>query len=375
MIELTNPPISPQVGANITELLQTGSITEGRFTDQLSAAVREQTDTTHAIPVSSCTTGLELALEACDIGPGDEVIVPDFTYPAPATVCARLGATPVPVDVRPDRYTIDIEAARAAVTDRTAAIVPVSLFGQPLEPGPLRRLAEAHDLDIIEDAAWSLGAAWDGQPVGSQFDCSVFSFHGKKPVPVGEGGIITTDDSGLAERIRSAREFGFDGGEQGSGMVRPDGTNYKLSELQAAMAVGQLANADNWQAHRASLAEVYTERLDSVVGIDPPVVPVEATHTFGAYVVVVTEAAGIPRDQLISVLREAGIETAPGNFTLHTLEVFDTNHTEPLRTASRLDRRALKLPITQSMACTVVDTIVDTIEGILGTTKHPVRSV
>lgn len=364
MIELTDPVISPQVGANITQILQSGALNKDRFTDRLTEIVTADTDSEFAIPVTSCTTGLELALSAFGIGEGDEVIVPDFTYPAPATVVNRLGATPVLVDVTPDEYTIDIEAAEGAITDQTAALIPVSLFGQPFDPAPINQLADEHDLVVIEDAAWSYGAAYDGQPVGSQFDCSVFSFHGKKPVPVGEGGIITTDRSDIAYDIRTEREFGFANGHQGMPMVHHNGTNYKLSELQAAVAVGQLKEAASRQAHRHILAKNYTDQLATIPGIDPPNVEPSSMHSWGAYCAVVTEDSRVDRDQLTAKLHKAGIETAPGSFALHT-HGFQNTQNQSLPTSRTLFDRSLKLPLTHSMTEQDVDTVVQAIGEIL----------
>jgi len=207
-IPLIEPVIGEEELENIESVLDSGYITQGPFNEEFEEGFADLVGVDHGISATSCTTGLVLALEAIGVGDDDEVIVPDFTHPATASAVVRVGAEPVLVDVDIKTYNVDVESVRDAVSDRTAAMIPVSWGGQPLPTAPLEEIAEDHDLFIVEDAACSTGARYANRPVGSQFDVSVFSFHPRKVLATGEGGMITTDDEELATTIRTIKNFG-----------------------------------------------------------------------------------------------------------------------------------------------------------------------
>lgn len=349
------PLIEPVVGEreldNVRDVLDSGWMTEGPFAEQLQNEVADMVGVDHAITVTSCTTGLDLALEAYGIGPGDELIVPDFTYPATANVIKRHGAEPVLVDVRRDTYNIDPEEAAAAITNRTAALVPVSLMGHALDPGPLNELADEHDIPVIEDAAWSFGSSFDGKMVGSQFDVSVFSFHPRKALTTGEGGMITTDDDQNAAEMRTIKNFGlnhYDGGEDG--FVRANATNYRMSDILAAVGVAQLEKADDIFGARREMAALYDDLLADVDGVYPPVKVGDVYHTYGSYCAYVEAGTDSTRDELIDVLGERGIESQIGTYALHKTSAFnDARRGSDLSTSRNLYHNLLTLPMAQTM--------------------------
>ena len=348
------PIIEPVVGekelSNVESVLNSGYLTQGPYTEQLEESFADKVGVDHGIAVTSCTTGLELTLKALDIGAGDEVIVPDFTYPATGNAVAYLGADTVLADVDPETYNLDPESVREVVSADTAAILPVSWGGQPLDPTPLRGIADEYDLHIIEDAACSSGATYDGVPVGSQFDASVFSFHPRKVITTGEGGIITTDDDDLAERIRSIKNFGTDQRNGEIGFVRADGTNRRFSDVLAAIGVAQLEKLDDIVKRRRELAHRYDRHLHNIVGIVTPSVPDPAFHTYQSYTIFTEAGEASTRDELIDRLADRNIETQIGTYALHNTEAFaDAKRADDLSTADVLGRNLLTLPVTHEM--------------------------
>jgi dTDP-4-amino-4,6-dideoxygalactose transaminase len=349
-ISIIDPVVGDEELENVEAVLESGYMTQGPYAEEFEERVAERSGADHGITATSCTTGLELVLEAGDIGPGDEVIVPDFTYPATANVVERLGADPVLVDVDRRTYNIDPEAVVEAVTDDTAALMPISFGGQPLEPEPLRAVADEHGIPIYEDAAWGFGAAWDGEPVGSQFEASIFSFHPRKAITTGEGGVIVTDDDELATTIREIKNFGLDHSGGDAGFVRANATNYRLSDILAAVGVAQLDKCDDIYDRRRELAARYDDLLDSVDGVRAPYTPDEATHTYGSYCVYVEAGDETTRDAVIDRLGDDGIETSLGTYALHQTPAFEaaTRGTD-LDTSRDLYHNLLSLPVVHEM--------------------------
>lgn len=364
------PLIEPVVGedelGNVEEVLDSGWMTEGPFAEELQDRVAAMTGADHAITVTSCTTGLELALDAADVGQGDEVIVPSFTYPATANVAVRLGATPVLVDVDRESYNIDPDAIEAAVTDETAAIMPVSLFGLPLDAEPINEIADEHDLLVVEDAAWALGSRYGEQPAGSQFDASVFSFHPRKILTTGEGGVVTTDDEELQRGMRTIKNFGLSHYEGSEGFVEPDATNYRLSDILASVGVAQMDKAEEVFAHRQEIAAQYDEGLSAVEGVEPPAVPDGVEHTYGSYCVYVSAGDDETRDALIDRLDEADIESQVGTYALHLTDAFaDAKRGTSLERSADLYHNLLTLPIAHGMGTPEVERVVDALDEAL----------
>lgn len=364
------PLIEPVVGddelGNVDEVLASGWMTEGPFAEELQDRVADLVGVDHAITVTSCTTGLELALDAAGIGDGDEVILPSFTYPATANVVVRLGATPVLVDVERDTYNIDPNAIEAAVTDDSAAIMPVSLFGLPLDAQPINEVADANDLVVIEDAAWALGSRRGDRAAGSQFDASVFSFHPRKILTTGEGGVVTTDGDAFQREMRTIKNFGLSHDEDSEGFVEPDATNYRLSDILAAVGVAQMDKADEIFGHRQEIAAQYDERLAAVEGVEPPAIPDGVEHTYGSYCVYVAAGDDATRDALIDRLDAADIESQVGTYALHLTDAFaDATRGTALERSADLSHNLLTLPIAHGMGSAEVDRVVDALDDAL----------
>jgi dTDP-4-amino-4,6-dideoxygalactose transaminase len=365
-LSLIEPVVGDEELERIEQVLDSGYMTEGPFAREFESEVADIVDADHGITATSCTTGLVLALEASGIGPGDEVIIPDFTYPATANVVERLGAEPVLVDVSKKTFNIDPQAVEEAITDRTSTLMPVSWGGQPLNAAPLNEIATEHGLDIIEDAAWSLGAAYDGNPAGSQFDASIFSFHPRKSITTGEGGVITLDDGDLTEEIRTIKNFGLDQSPEQAGFVRADATNYRLSDVLAAIGVTQLERMDDIMTRRKTLADRYDDLVESIEGIRKPFVPSEATHTFGSYCVCIEIGDETTRDEIIDRMDDRDIETQIGTYALHQTPAFeDATRGTGLDNSRDLYYNLLTLPMEHTMSESDQDRVAEELDSIL----------
>lgn len=363
------PLIEPVVGSeeleNIEEVLESGYMTQGPFAEEFENGFAELVDAEYAVTATSCTTGLELGLEALGVGEGDEVLVPDFTHPASANAVVRVGANPVLVDVDRETYNIDYDEAADAVTDDTAAIMPVSWGGQPLDPEPLRGLADEHNLALVEDAACSTLAAYDGEPVGSQFDVSVFSFHPRKVLTTGEGGMVTTDNPEVEEEMRRIKNFGTNPSTD-IGFVRADATNYRMSDILAAVGVAQLDKIEDIVEKRREIAHGYTDLLADVEGVDPPTEPKSAKHNFQSYCVYVEAGDDSTRDALIETLADQDIETQIGTFSVNETEAFaDVKTASNLSVSKSLAQNLLTLPVAHSMTEEQQHRVVDALDDAL----------
>jgi len=297
VIRISQPLIGPEEEEGVLAVLRSGQLVQGPRVAEFEEAFARTLGARHAVAVSSGTAALVIALRAHDIGNDDEVIVPAFTYAAPANAVLLAGATPVLVDIRAEDYNIDPTAAEAAVTPRTRAVLPVHLYGHPCDMTAIGEIARKHGLAVIEDAAQAAGATWQGRAAGS-FGTGCFSFYATKNMTTGEGGMIVTDDEGIAQRARVLRSQGE--GER----YRTDvlSGNYRLTELAAAIGLAQLPKLANWNERRRANAAWLNEHLHGVV---TPVELPGAQHVYHQYTV---RVSGGRRDALRATLREQGIE-------------------------------------------------------------------
>lgn len=257
--------------------------------------------TRHCVGVASGLSAIELALRAAGVGPGDEVIVPAYTWVATWLAVTRAGACPIGVDVEESTYNIDPRLIGAAITERTAAIVPVHLRGEPADMEAIGTVASAHDLRVVEDAAQAHGARHRGRRVGGIGDAGAFSFYPSKNLGgIGDGGAVTTDDDELADRVRVLRNYGMRDRHQ----IEQSGVNSRLAELQAGALRAMLPRLDGWNRSRAALAKVYRDAFEGHASVSVPAVPDWADPVWHLFVV------GLPgRDSCAASLAEEGIET------------------------------------------------------------------
>jgi len=317
-IPLIKPFLPESVKERVLSVLESGFLTEGRVTAEFEAACSDFLGVAHCLAMSSCTVGLEVILRYLGIGPGDEVIVPDYTYPATADVVALVGAKIIIVDVNPETMLIDYDSLEKAITPRTKAVIPVSLFGNPLDYDRLRALKHSSGIQIIEDAACAFGALYRGKKVGGLCDFSVFSLHPRKFITTGEGGLITTAVSDASEWMRSYKRFGV--GQSGSReqtVFEKIGTNYKMSDVLAAIGLGQMEYVETLLDRRRYLAGYYLELLAGSGQVVLPSTTEGGRHSYQTFCVFVEN-----RDQVLKTMRAQGIEVQIGTYCLHQQPAF-----------------------------------------------------
>jgi perosamine synthetase len=330
-IQISLPCTGEEEWQACREPLMSGWLTQGPKVAAFEKAFAERHQVAHALAVTSCTTGLHLALAGLGIGPGDEVIVPAFTWVATANVVIYCGATPVLVDVDRTTYNIDIPQLRSRVTAKTRAVIAVHLFGRCVDMHALRAALPSH-VAIVEDAACAAGASFDGRPVGGLGRVAAFSFHPRKSVTTGEGGMVTTDDAALAERMNQMRNHGATlSEEQRHHGPRPYllpefdvlGYNYRMTDLQGAVGLVQLRKLDGFIDERARWAQWYRERLAGISWLRLPEEPQGGRHGWQAFVTHVDPAtAPMPRNQIMERLQAQGIATRPGTHAVHMLAYY-----------------------------------------------------
>lgn len=364
-IWLARPQLGEEEVEEVRAVLESGYLTQGPKVEQFEAMVAERTGSPHAVAVTSATTALHLSLAALEIGPGDEVLVADFTFPATANVVVQQGATPILVDIDLDTFAMNAEDLERRITFRSRAIMPVHPFGLPADMAPILAIADRAGLPVVEDAACALGATYRGRPAGSLGTSGCFSFHPRKSITTGEGGMVVTADDGLAQRLRLLRSHG---GVRGGGrfVFEAAGYNYRLSDILAAVGVAQMRKLDAFLAARRRVAGWYHERLSSVAGVRMPITPDWATHTFQSYVLLLDES--IDRDAVIGVLRGDGIETTLGTYALHLQPYFSRTFGHApgaLPNSARAFRGTLALPLHGGMTDADVDLVVERLTAAL----------
>ncbi len=317
-IPLIKPYITEELKAKVCEVLDSGYLTEGPVTRAFEEKFKAYIGCGHALAVTSCTTGLEMALRALGVGPGDEVIVPDYTYPATADVVNIVGAKIVMVDVSRDTMLIDYDKMEKAITNRTKAIIPVSGFGNPIDYDRLAPIKEKYGVYVVEDAACAIGAEYKGVKVGNQADISVFSLHPRKFITTGEGGMITTANDDWAEWMMSYKHFGM--GVEGTRLTNRFervGSNYKLSNILAAVGLVQMDHIHELLERRLELSENYLRLLKEHEQIDVPQTTEHGKHSRQSFCVYVKG-----RNEVIQKMADLGIEVQIGTYALHLHPAF-----------------------------------------------------
>jgi len=319
MIRLAKPYISEEAMQRVVEVLRSGNLVQGENVRQFEEKLEQYLNVKHVVVVSSGTAALHLSLLALDIGIGDEVIVPAFTYPATANVVEIVGAKPVLVDITLDDFCIDISKIEAVITDRTKAIIPVHEFGQSADIDPILAIAKQYNLMIVEDAACALGSEYKEQKAGTFGNLGCFSFHPRKAITTGEGGAIVTDDQELAEKVRSFRNHGISVFNDKINFEYA-GLNYRMTDFQAVLGIAQLNEIDFLINHRIKMAEVYDENLKSIDWIKTPIRMDGRKSVYQTYHIMIE--ANIDRNGLITTLKKNGVETNIGAYALHMIKYY-----------------------------------------------------
>ena len=321
MIRLVVPSIEENDLQAVREALASRRLVQGERVAEFERTVANYVGCKHAVAVTNCTAALHLSLLALGVGPGDIVIVTAYSWIATANVIELCGARPIFVDIDRDTFNLDpncledalVKLMKANETGRQVkAILPVHAFGLMADMPQISELAQRFDLPIVEDAACALGASCKGKKAGSWGIMGCFSFHPRKAITTGEGGMITTDDSRLADRLRALRNHGQDPGAPSPDFIMP-GFNCRMTEFQAALGLNQMAKLDRILTARRQLASSYNSLLVGT-SIQAPVVRAHSQPVYQSYVVLLENEDRQRRDEIVLRLREEGIETTIGTY-------------------------------------------------------------
>ena len=360
-IQIALPSTGDEEIAEVSEVLRSGWLTQGPKVAAFERAFAARHEVGHALATTSCTTALHLGLLAMGVGPGDEVLVPAFTWVATANAVLYCGATPVLVDVDRETNNIDPADARRRVTPRTKAVIPVHLFGLCAD---MDALAEAlPGIGMLEDAACAAGAAYRGRPAGTLGSAAAFSFHPRKSITTGEGGMLTTRDADLAQRAEILRNHGASVSEEMRHLgprpyLLPDfevlGYNYRMTDLQAAVGLAQLRKLDAFIEERQRWADFYSTALADVPWLRTPRVQQGDRHAWQAYVCYVDpDMAPMPRNMIMERLQARGIATRPGTHAVHMLGFYRDRFglaPDDYPGARDCDRQTLAIPLHNRMS-------------------------
>lgn len=356
-IPVAEPNLCGREREYVLDCIDTGWVSSrGAYVDRFEAAFAAFCGAPHAIAVANGTCALHLALIALGVGPGDEVIVPALTYVATVNAVRYVGATPVFVDSDPATWNIDPAKVAEAITSRTRAVIPVHLYGNPCDMQALGRLADAHGLAIVENAAEAFGSRYRGRMSGSLGTIGTFSFFGNKTITTGEGGMVVTADAELARRVRLYKTQGVSPGRQYD--VEVVGYNYRMTNPQAAIGLAQLENGAALVAAKRAVADRYRERLLGVAGLRVQAETPSGFNSTWMFSLVVEDGFGLDRDGVMARLLDRGVETRPVFPACHRLAPYrDEALTLPV--AEDLSRRGLNLPSSTRLSVADVDYVAD----------------
>jgi perosamine synthetase len=352
--------LGPEEAKAVALVLESGRLVQGERVAQFETLAAERVGRAYAIAISSGTAALRLALEALGIGQGDQVLVPDLTWPSPGHAVLEIGAHPVLVDVDRHEWNVSPEALAAARTERTRAAIVIDQFGCPARSEAIARALPG--LPLIVDAACSLGSQTGTKPCGAFGAIASFSFHPRKVVTTGEGGMCLTDDPELASRLRELRNHG----QAAPGkFVRASG-NHRLSELAAAIGVVQLGRLDAMLEERRTIAERYTLALSGLASQQAPAGALRNHQTYG-----VVLPLGVDRDAVVQRLRELGVESSRLSYALHTLPQFAAAAADAIEAgrtfpeATVLAERGLALPLWPGLSESDQRKVIESLQSVL----------
>ena len=360
--------------AAVVEVLRGDWLTTGPAVGRFESAFVELVGAEYAVAVTNGTAALHLAMLAAGVGPGDEVIVPTFTFAASANAGRYVGADVVFADVLPDTLGVDVSHVEALITPRTRALVVVDYAGIPCDLDEIMALADRHGLTVIEDACHAVGASYRGRPVGSIAHLSTFSFHPVKHLTTGEGGMVTTADPKLAQRVRRLRNHGIDTDfrtreQQGTWQydVVELGFNYRLSDVSCALGASQVPKVTGWVERRRELAGRYQEALNGLP-LRRLQVPGDREPSWHLFPVLVTEDTPVGRNELVEGLRSTGIGATLHYRPVHQHSLYRQLQPSagPLPVAEHAGANALTLPLWHGMTDGQQDRVVARLHGLLG---------
>jgi len=371
MIPVSEPLLNEQASKYVEECLRTNWISsEGRFIPEFESKWANYCGMDYGVAVSNGTTALEVALASLGLEPDDEVIMPTFTIISCALAIIEAGATPVLVDSDPRTWCMDVSQVEARITPRTRAIMPVHMYGHPVDMDPLLKFASKHKLVIVEDAAEAHGAEYKGQKIGGIGDLSCFSFYANKIITTGEGGMVLARLAEHAERLRSLRNLCFRDDRR---FYHTDlGHNYRLTNLQAALGLAQVEQIEEHLRRKRWMGQTYTERLSGLPQIALPVEESWARNVYWMYGLVLADDVEYDAAEFARRLRLEGVDTRPFFIGMHEQPVFRRKGMfagERYPVAERIARRGLYLPSGLTLSEAQIEAVCRAVKKVVGRNK------
>ena len=354
--------IKPEIDQAIAGVIESGQFILGAEVKAFEEEIADYLGVKHAVGVASGTDALHLALLACGIGPGDEVITTPFTFIATAESISRCGATPVFADIAPGTYNIDPSQIESRISERTKAILPVYLFGQPADMEPVLKLAQKYNLKIVEDCAQALGAEYKGRKAGALGDAGCLSFFPSKNLGAyGDGGMVATNSPEVADKVGILRKHGA----RVSYYHSLHGFNSRLDTLQAAVLRVKLRHLDDWNKLRREKAMLYTQRLSRIAGVVPPQADGDSLSCFSYYTIRLKDS-GIDRSKLRQHLESKGIQTMVYYpLSLHLQEIYKSQGYQPgdFPESESAQEQVLSLPMYPELSEDQIERVVKALAG------------
>jgi dTDP-4-amino-4,6-dideoxygalactose transaminase len=372
-IPFARPALGQEEIDAVAETIRSGWIALGPRTKKFEEEFARYLGVSEAVALSSGSAGLHLALAALGIGPGDEVIVPTYTFASTAISAIHVGATPVLVDIEPDTLTLGADAVIAAITRRTKAIMPVHIGGTACDMEPLLDIARKHDLRIVEDAAHALPTHYAGKLVGTIGDATVFSFYATKTLATGDGGMLVARDDAVRRSARILSLHGMDAdawrryGKGGTWRydVTLAGFKYNMTDIVASLGIEQLRKLDDHTARRTEISRAYLDGLAGLDGLRLPAAAPRSTHAWHLFLVrFEVDRCGFSRDEAHEKLRAAGVGTSVHFIPLHDFTLFRHHTRGPFPVADRAFSEVLSLPIYPGLTTEDVNYVIDAVRSL-----------
>ena len=374
-LPFTRPSIDEQTIAEVGEVLRSGWITTGPKCQALEAALSRRCGGRPVRLVNSGTASLELALRLCDIGPGDQVITTPLSWVATANVVLAVGATPVFVDADATTRNIDLDRIETALTPRTRALIPVDLAGLPVDRTRLNEIAATHGLRVVEDAAQSFGAQWDGRTIGSFGDLVSFSFHANKNLTSGEGGCLVMNNDEEARRFELLRLQGVIRLPGGGMDVEAWGAKANMTDIAAAIGLGQLRSIDDFNARRRQLARRYFERWDRTLGFDLPPEDADGHGNWHMFQPLLPHDLASARADFVDAMKNQGIGVGVHYPAMHLFSMFRAMGYArgDFPVAEDIGARTVTLPLFPAMTDADVDRVCDSVAAVVAQMRRARR--
>jgi dTDP-4-amino-4,6-dideoxygalactose transaminase len=358
----------------VIDVLESDYITRGPTVEKFERRVADLVGVDHAIATTSGTTALHLTGRAAGFEPGDEVITTPLTFASTAHAATYAGAEPVFADIDPHRRTLAPDAVREKVTQKTEGLIPMHYGGHPADIEALLEIAEEHDLTVIWDACHAFGGTWRGEPIGSQRDMAIFSYHPVKNITTGEGGMVVTDDDELAERVRRLRSFDMEYNPDGHEdepwyqVTEGLGYNYNITDIQAAIGLAQLDRLDAFKRRRNEIIAQYNQVFEGMEGIQTPPEATESDPMYHLYVIEMSEAFGCTRKEFVNAMHADNIGVQVHYVPLHYHPYFQQFGYEPgvFPATERVYERVVSLPLHAEMTDSDVEDVIRAVKRLRG---------